>query len=276
MVKYSFDCHRGVQATELHRHALGYVLRGKLRVYRGDSRQEFSGGTAYYLRAGTHYLEYVPEGDKPFEQILFFYDIPQLNHILSHLNNEYGVEVVNTHSCEQCTGNEAVFIPAWAELRHFFKAVDQHLSTQFLGSDRTADTLRMTELVYHLLCRPECCFKRCLLDNADLSMAEFEQLVNEHVFSDESLASLAARCGRSMTPFKNDFKRHFGEAPHQYIVRQRLLHARLQLVSTNRSVADIGRRAKYQNPSHFIKSFKKQFGETPAVYRRLHEKAAAE
>jgi AraC-like DNA-binding protein len=270
VIKYSVSRRQGVQATLLHRHAIGYVLQGRRYVYQGDARQEYGADSVYYLRAGSHYIEDVPEGDKPFVQIVFFYDTDQLNRILSRLHNEYRISIGNTHSCAACRSRNEVSFPAWGTLKEFFRTVDRYLSDNIFGSDEAAGSIKLTELVYLLLRNDDCCLKRCLLDNIDLSMADFEQLVREHIFSDQTIAELADKCKRSMTSFKNDFRRHFNEAPHQWFIRQRLLHARLQLISTNRPVADIGREAGYQNPSHFIKSFKKEFTQTPAAYRRAH------
>lgn len=275
VVKYSLARRKGVQVTELHRHAIGYVLQGRLYLHAGDDRQEFGPGAVYYLQAGNHYTEHVPQGDKPFEQVVVYYDTNQLNRILTHLHNEYGTEIVSNHACENCQNLNEVAIEAWDELEHFFTSVAELHDRNFFDRDETAANLKLTELVYLLLGREECCLKRCLLNHVDRSMAEFEQLAYDHIFSDDSIGEMAAQSGRSTTSFKNDFKRHFGEAPHQWLIRKRLLHARLQLISTNRAVADIGREVRYQNPSHFIKSFKKEFGDTPAAYRRANVKVTA-
>lgn len=270
IVKYSVTERQGVQAALLHRHAIGYIVQGRRYVYQGDLRQEFGPGSVSYLRVGSHYVEDIPEGDKPFVQIVFYYGTDQLNRILNRLHNDHQIAIGNIHSCPNCRDRSEISYPAWPALKHFFHSVDRYFDENVFGVDHAADYIKMAELVYLLLRNDDCCLKRCLLDNVDLSMADFEQIVRDHIFSGQTISELAAKCKRSVTSFKNDFKRYFNEAPHQWFIRQRLLHARLQLISTNRPVAEIGREAGYQNPSHFIKSFKKEFAQTPAAYRRAN------
>lgn len=45
------------------------------------------------------------------------------------------------------------------------------------------------------------------------------------------------------------------------------MHSRLLLISTNKSISEIGMECNFPNTSHFIKLFKKQYGQTPATYR---------
>ena len=56
----------------------------------------------------------------------------------------------------------------------------------------------------------------------------------------------------------------------QWLIRQRLIHARLLLISTDKAIAEIGTACAFPNTSHFIKLFRKQYGMTPATYRNRH------
>jgi AraC-like DNA-binding protein len=42
------------------------------------------------------------------------------------------------------------------------------------------------------------------------------------------------------------------------------------LVSTTKSVSEIGNECTFPNTSHFIKLFKKEYGNTPAAYRAMY------
>jgi AraC-like DNA-binding protein len=48
------------------------------------------------------------------------------------------------------------------------------------------------------------------------------------------------------------------------------MSARLLLISTNKPISQIGAECRFPNSSHFIKLFRKEFGTTPAIYRRRH------
>lgn len=46
--------------------------------------------------------------------------------------------------------------------------------------------------------------------------------------------------------------------------------ARLLLISTSKSISEIGNACTFPNTSHFIKLFKKEYQMTPAAYRNRH------
>ena len=49
-----------------------------------------------------------------------------------------------------------------------------------------------------------------------------------------------------------------------------------RLISTNKSISEIGLACNFPNTSHFIKLFKKEYGMTPAAYRNRHQQSIAE
>ena len=97
-----------------------------------------------------------------------------------------------------------------------------------------------------------------------------QQIVYSNIFSDISVEEIAKRCNRSLTSFKKEFFRIYGTSPHQWLIRQRLIHARLLLISTDKAIAEIGTACAFPNTSHFIKLFRKQYGMTPETYRNRH------
>ncbi|MEG2614520.1 MAG: helix-turn-helix domain-containing protein, partial [Alistipes sp.] len=65
-------------------------------------------------------------------------------------------------------------------------------------------------------------------------------------------------------------RRLFRIPPHKWFIRQRLMRARLLLISTSLSISQIGTQCTFPNTSHFIKLFKKEYALTPATYRTRH------
>lgn len=128
----------------------------------------------------------------------------------------------------------------------------------------------MTELIYLILAQKDCCLKSKILSNMDLMKENFEQTVQSYIFDDISVEELAGKCNRSLTSFKKEFRKHFFEPPHKWFIRQRLMHSRLLLISTSKSISEIGNECTFPNTSHFIKLFKKEYQMTPATYRHKH------
>lgn len=63
-------------------------------------------------------------------------------------------------------------------------------------------------------------------------------------------------------------KKRTGQTPQQYIKELRLQYAYELLLNTGDSCEEIALRVGYNSLSHFITSFKRQFGVTPAALRR--------
>lgn len=276
IVKYVETTRNGIQSRTSSRYAIGYVLRGTMYVYDGDKRQALDRGEVFYMGIGRHYVEYVPDGGQPFEQILFYYTPADLQRILLHLNITYGLSISNEHLCERCNGHSHVAMPGWSSLRSFFVNTNNYLRDEEFRHDETAENIKMTELIYLLVSHEDCCLKSKVLNNADAAKENFEQIVYDHIFRDVAIETLARRSNRSLTSFKKEFYRHFHMPPHRWFIRQRLMHSRLLLISTSKSISEIGNECTFPNTSHFIKLFKKEFRMTPAAYRNSHLGSLAE
>ena len=269
IMKYVLTDRNGIQAHNYTRHSIGYIIRGKKYICYGDTCYEIPQGTLFYMGTGNHYTEDIPENDKPFEQIVFYYTQDQLSRILNNLSGVYHLHIVNDHKCPECTHLPHASYPASVSVKNFFNSVNQYMKEGMFG-DSTAEMLKTTELIYLILSQDDCCLKSKVLSNMDLMKENFEQTIQNYIFSDISVDELASKCNRSLTSFKKEFRKHFYEPPHKWFIRQRLMHSRLLLISTNKSISEIGNECTFPNTSHFIKLFKKEYGMTPSHYRHRH------
>lgn len=276
IVKYVQPSRTGIQSHTLTRHCLGYVLHGTKNIYYGDVRYNAQRGDLFYLGLGNHYTEEIPEGSRGYEEVVFYYTSEQLSRILNHLSMSYQLAITNDHSCERCSTQSHVIYPGWNTARNFFGTINQYLKEELFSTDDTAQTIKITELFYLILSQADCCLKGKILGNMDLMKENFEQTIQTHIFTDISVDELAQKCNRSLTSFKKEFRKHFFEPPHKWFIRQRLMHARLLLISTNKSISEIGIECNFPNTSHFIKLFKKEYTMTPATYRHHHEQLPAD
>ncbi|MEG2371076.1 MAG: AraC family transcriptional regulator [Alistipes sp.] len=270
IVRCSETSHNGIQSQTLSRYAIGYVLHGTKYIYDGDKRMCLSHGDVFFLGVGSHYMEDVPGSDRPFEQLLFYYTPAELQRIMSHLSITYGLNISNDHLCEKCQNQSHVMMGGWAMLRNFFLNVNDNLRDENFSQDKTAESIKLSELIYLIVSHEGCCLKNKVLGSVDTVRESFEQVVHTHIFKDVSIDALANLSHRSLTSFKKEFKRLFRIPPHKWFIRQRLMHARLLLISTSKSIYEIGMLCTLPNTSHFIKLFKKEYGITPSVYRHHH------
>jgi AraC-like DNA-binding protein len=86
--------------------------------------------------------------------------------------------------------------------------------------------------------------------------------------------ALAQAAHASPAHFTREFKRAFGETPHQYLLTRRMERAAALLVHTDHSVAAICMEVGLTSVGSFTTSFKRTYGETPTEYRATHPPAA--
>ncbi len=94
--------------------------------------------------------------------------------------------------------------------------------------------------------------KQIMMDNYpyNLKLEEYAQLAN-----------------MSLSTFKRNFKSVFKESPGRWIVNKKIALARQFLKTSDKTVNEIAYDCGFEDPSHFIKVFKKRENITPLAYR---------
>ena len=89
------------------------------------------------------------------------------------------------------------------------------------------------------------------------------------------VAALARVAHVSPDHFTREFRRVFGETPHQYLLTRRMERAAALLRSTDHSVTDICGEVGLTSLGSFTTSFRRLYGMTPTAYRDAHPSAAS-
>jgi AraC-like DNA-binding protein len=100
---------------------------------------------------------------------------------------------------------------------------------------------------------------RQLLRAKDLADARYAEPLD--------VAALARAARLSPAHFSREFRRAFGESPHQYLLTRRLERAAALLRSTDRTVADICITVGLRSIGSFTTSFRRAYGKSPTEYR---------
>lgn len=85
--------------------------------------------------------------------------------------------------------------------------------------------------------------------------------------------ALARAAHMSAAHFTREFRRAFGETPHQYLLTRRLERAAALLRSTDRSVTDVCLAVGLTSVGSFVTSFGRTYGLSPSAYRASHAPA---
>ncbi len=153
-------------------------------------------------------------------------------------------------------------------ITHFIKSLDFYFENPNLVTDDML-ILKIKELILLLL----------QTDNAENIITLFSHLFNPrqaglfevveaHLYSSISIVDLARLTGRSLSTFKRDFETQFCDTPANYIKEKKLEKALELLQLTDLSVSEICFEVGFQDTSHFTKTFKQKYNQTPSEYRK--------
>lgn len=91
--------------------------------------------------------------------------------------------------------------------------------------------------------------------------------ISQHFCEDLSLDQLSHVLGINQYYFVRLFKSSTGYTPNEYIIMERINHAKELLRSTDLTINEVADKVGFHNPCHFINLFKRSLGMTPGMYR---------
>ena len=123
--------------------------------------------------------------------------------------------------------------------------------------------LKVMELLYNVMDCSKNIFRQMLQLRQPVK-TDIHRVVEENYTSPISLDELAYLSGRSLSSFKREFQDIYGESPARWIREKRLSKAHEMLRSSSLSVADVAYSLGFENPTHFSRIFKQQYGYAPS------------
>ena len=98
--------------------------------------------------------------------------------------------------------------------------------------------------------------------------ADLQEFVNHHITSGLPLKVLARLSGRSLSTFNRDFRKIYNAAPHRWLMKARLDHAKKLLLGENLRPSEIYLSLGFKDLAHFSRVFKKEFGVPPSAVKK--------
>lgn len=102
----------------------------------------------------------------------------------------------------------------------------------------------------------------------------FEQTVeyiHEHYMNELTIPMLAAQGGVNRNQIAYAFNKSAGMGPGEYLLRYRLNRSKELLLKCEATVREIAQSVGFSDPYYFSRAFKKQFGISPTVFRKIHK-----
>ena len=123
--------------------------------------------------------------------------------------------------------------------------------------------LKVMELLYNVMDCSKNIFRQMLQLRQPVK-TDIHRVVEENYTSPISLDELAYLSGRSLSSFKREFQNIYGAPPARWIREMRLSKAHDMLRSSSLFVADVAYSLGFENPTHFSRIFKQQYGYAPS------------
>ena len=101
------------------------------------------------------------------------------------------------------------------------------------------------------------------------SLAEIRRYMEEHLDEPLTIPFLSRRACLSTTTFKEGFRRLYGLPVHTWLRQRRMERAAELLRDSSLSVLGVAQSVGYGSASQFSAAFHRQYGMTPAKYRKM-------
>jgi AraC-like DNA-binding protein len=96
---------------------------------------------------------------------------------------------------------------------------------------------------------------------------QIKMIMEENYPYNLKLEEYASMSNMSLSSFKRNFKTIFGETPARWLCNKKITLATQYLKSTDKPISEIAYDCGFEDPSHFIKVFKRYQDATPLAYR---------
>jgi transcriptional regulator GlxA family with amidase domain len=110
--------------------------------------------------------------------------------------------------------------------------------------------------------------ERPVSDCTDDTFSELIDDLAQHLDETHTVSGLASRVHMSTRSFSRRFVAETGVSPMQWLTRQRILHARLLLETTDLSIDEVAVRCGFASATLFRHHFDQEVGVPPTRYRR--------
>ncbi len=165
-----------------------------------------------------------------------------------------------------------IILPSYGYLPYDFdifsalRYLHDHTRSPYSNPDFISHQLRSLLMVISLQCQKHPKWEE---GKKDFLLDELISFIKIHACSPLRAEDYEVAFGKSYHHINYIFKNHFNSTVKQYHMRLRMNHA-AQLLLSGASLQETAIQCGFDDYYFFINSFKKEFGVSPAAYRRLH------
>ena len=238
-----------------------HVLSGKKRWRTRDAAWTATAGQTFYVRKSAYVIDQFFEEE--FCMLLFF--LPD-----DFLRDTIRQAAPMPHPLREPPPfrHPVMEVRADLTLTAYFQSMLTYFTTRKQPPDALL-TMKLAELVLNLLRSPDNPALAVYLDAfRHAGKPSLTRIMNENFRFNLTLDEYARLCHRSLSSFKRDFRACFHMPPGRWLLRKRLHHAADMMGRSDLNITQVALESGFTNLSHFSRTFRAEFGESPTVFRR--------
>lgn len=238
------------------------TLKGEKIFYDAQNAYPVASGDLLLIRKGAKISCDLTELENQSYEALMFYIDPEL---ITNILNKYKIDIsgkILTTSIDLCSLKVTPILKNCIEsLLPFFMQKPKHYEVLI--------QLKMEELILHLLDSPlEKEILTLFQEAAQPERLPYISLIENCLKTPQTIEQMAKFMNQSPSKFKTTFKALFGLPPAQYLQNKRLEKANHLLLTSKKTITEIGFETGFETTSHFIKVFKKKYDITPGQLKK--------
>lgn len=239
-----------------------YVVEGHGITVTETERVYVSASQSLLMKCGNYILNTLPiNSDKTFQAIAIHFYPDVLQKIYQNDLPEFLIQHNSTELRQILNINADHLVKRYIESLMLYFENPGLISNELL-------ILKFKELVL-LLIRTEQAseIKKMFAHLFSPNERSFKQIMEAHLYNNLNLDDLAVISNLSLSSFKREFKKVFGETPAAYIRTRKLDKAAQMLRLSKERIADVAASCGFNNPENFSKLFTKKYGISPSEFR---------
>lgn len=258
LVDYRSSQENVKQKVNLGQNTISFLQEGTKQVFTGGKLVHIQSSDFLVMRSG-HCLmtEKLSSKNKRYRSILLFFS----NEAIQEFTKKHLVD-----RQEKTSPETVVAIPYDDFIRKFVASLID-ISTLAPATRSKMVAIKLEEILLYLLEVKGADFIDFLLLGGDDRFRKFTSVVENNTLNKLSLQELAFLSNMSISSFKREFEKHYGESPIKWFQNKRLEHSAFLLKSKSKRATEVFEDAGYENLSSYIQAFKSKYGVTPKQYQ---------
>lgn len=245
----------------LEEHVIFYVLRGKAKLRYGKQTYTVGRDEFILLKRATLY-PFIKEGATQGCTSIF-------HGILFCLKDELLADFIRMAHIHPKAS--VPYMPVARKATGRLKAFTQSLIPYFEEEgniDNGLLRLKIMELLYDVMHTDAGMWQQIMALGCP-SRRDIAKVIEDNFLNPVSVPELAYLSGRSLSSFKREFQSLYHIPPTLWIRKRRLEYALRLLQTTKLSVTEVCYASGFENPTHFTRLFKEEFGMPPSQVGHL-------